>query len=460
MPRILIEARSASPCRFESDTITAMDGAACDVRLEGAPTHAGAWRDSRSTISRLAAWTLAAGCLVAGGCRKPPEAPAKDAYADWTPTVQPLSSPVSGTATTPQLTANGDRTILSWLERANARTSLKFAERTASGWSDARLVSSGADFVTNAADVPSVRAAGDRRLVAHWNQQYGEDPEAYSLLLSWSSDDGRGWSAPVSPHHDTTKTQHGFGSLFDAPGGGFGVIWLDGRTTNPTNPDDPNGTMALWAAVYDAGGRQVSEAPIDPRVCDCCQTSVAETSDGPIVAYRDRSAAEVRDIAVTRFAGGRWSPPAPVHADGWTINGCPVNGPAIDARGRHVAVAWFTAGSGDGRALVAFSDDAGRTFAEPVRVDDAACSGHVDVELLSDGSAAVSWTERADERAQVKLRRIQPGGNRSPSVRVAEVSSAEYPRLAHAPGELLLTWSETENGYSHVRVARVALPAN
>ena len=150
----------------------------------------------------------------------------------------------------------------------------------------------------------------------------------------------------------------------------------------------------------------------------------------------------------------------PVHADGWTINGCPVNGPAVAARDRHVAVAWFTASAGDGRAFVAFSDDAGRTFGAPVRVDDAACSGHVDVELMSDGSAAVSWTERADEGAQVKMRRIQPGGNRSPSVRVAEVSREEYPRLAHAPGELLVSWSETENGYSHVRLARVAVPAH
>ena len=190
--------------------------------------------------------------------------------------------------------------------------------------------------------------------------------------------------------------------------------------------------MALWAAVYDAEGRQLSEASLDPRVCDCCQTSVAETSDGAIVAYRDRSAAEVRDIAVTRFADGRWSPPMPVHADGWTINGCPVNGPAVDARDRHVAVAWFTASAGDGQAFVAFSDDAGRTFGAPVRVDDAACTGHVDVELLSDGSAAATWTERSDERAEVKMRRVQSNGSRSPSVRVAQVSSAEYPRLAHA----------------------------
>jgi hypothetical protein len=185
---------------------------------------------------------------------------------------------------------------------------------------------------------------------------------------------------------------------------------------------------------------------------------VAETSEGVIAAYRDRSTGEVRDIYVTRLVGGAWSPPAIVHNDGWKINGCPVNGPAVDAKDRHVAVAWFTAGSHDGEAYLAFSDDAGRTFSRPIRVDDAACRGHVDVELLPDGSAAVSWTESAEGHSQVKVRRVEQNGARSPAVSVARVSGTEYPRLAHGRGELLFTWSEIENGYSHVRTARASLP--
>jgi len=55
----------------------------------------------------------------------------------------------------------------------------------------------------------------------------------------------------------------------------------------------------------------------------------------------------------------------------------------VDARGRHVAVAWFTASAKDGQAFVAFSDDAGRTFSRPIRVDEQACRGHLDVELLA-----------------------------------------------------------------------------
>jgi len=408
--------------------------------------------------SRFAAWSLVAACLAICGCGKPPAGGAKDAYSGWTPAVQPVSSPASGTTTAPQLTNRGDRAILSWLETADARTILKFAERTPSGWSEPRVVASGSDFVTNAADVPSVRALADGTLAAHWNRQYGDDPEAYALLLSWSKDGGSTWSQPATPHHDSTKTQHGFGSLFQVPGSGLGVIWLDGRATDPGAPDGANGSMGLWAAVYGADGREVSEAPIDTRVCECCQTSVAETAEGVIAAYRDRSAAEVRDIYVTRLVDGGWSAPAIVHNDGWKITGCPVNGPAVDARGRHVAVAWFTAGASDGEAFIAFSDDAGRTFSRPLRVDDGACRGHLDVELLADGSAAVSWTESTEGHSQVKVRRVEQNGARSPAASVARVSGTEYPRLAHGQGELLFTWSEIENGHSRVRTARASLP--
>jgi hypothetical protein len=409
--------------------------------------------------SKFAAWSLVAACLAVGGCRKPPAAGAKDAYAGWTPAVQPLASPASGTTAAPQLTVRGERAILSWLETADARTTLKFAERTGTGWSEPRVVASGPDFVTNAADVPSVFVLADGTLAAHWNRQYGDDPEAYSLLLSWSKDGGSTWSPPVTPHHDTTKTQHGFGSLFQAPGFGLGVIWLDGRATDPSAPDGANGSMGLWTATYGVDGRQVGEQSIDARVCECCQTSVAETAEGVIAAYRDRSAEEVRDIYVTRLVGRGWSAPAIVHSDGWKIEGCPVNGPAVDARGPHVAIAWFTASTNDGEAFIAFSDDSGRTFSPPVRVDDKACRGHVDVELLADGSAAVSWTESAEGHSQMKVRRVEQNGGRSNAVSVATISGAEYPRLAHGRGELLFTWSEIENGYSHVRTARASLPS-
>ncbi len=369
--------------------------------------------------------------------------------------IQALMSPAGVNSAEPQFTVQGDRAILSWLEMAGKKATLTFAERTASGWSDPRVVSSGNDFFVNASDVPSVRALADGTLVGQWLQQNGPDPDAYNVRLSWSRD-GRTWSPPTSPHHDGTKTQHGFVSLFQAPGGGLGLVWLDGRATNPATE---SGNMSLRASSYDANGKQLREMLVDSRVCDCCSTSVAQTADGVIVAYRDRSAGEVRDIAVSRFAAGRWSMPTAVHHDGWRIEACPINGPAISARGRDVAVAWFTAPTERGHTFVAFSHDAGRTFAPPVRVDDTTSQGRVAVDVLDDGSAAVTWVESAKPRAQFKVRTVASNGDRSTSVTVAETAGGRYPRLAHVRNELLFAWTDTANNdVSRIRTARATIP--
>src|SRR5262245_47863754 len=74
-----------------------------------------------------------------------------------TVTVEPLMSPAGADSSAPQLTAEGDWTILSWMERSGKEAALKFSRRTTSGWSAPRTVATGTDLVVNAADVPSVR---------------------------------------------------------------------------------------------------------------------------------------------------------------------------------------------------------------------------------------------------------------------------------------------------------------
>jgi hypothetical protein len=368
--------------------------------------------------------------------------------------VEAIASPATGSATSQQLTTSGDRVILSWLDLATDRATLTFAERTTSGWSDPRAVPAATDLVANAADVPSVRALADGTLVAHWLQEDGPDPESYRLPLSWSKDGGKTWSPPATPHHDGTQTQHGFGTSFQAPGGGLGIVWLDGRATAAGAPSG-GGDIGLWSATFDRDAKQSSETAVVARACECCQTSVAETSDGAVVAFRGRAADEIRDVFVTRLVDGRWTPPAAVHNDGWKIDGCPINGPAVTARGRDVAVAWFTAPAGEGQAFVAFSRDAGRTFDRPIRIDEGSGTGHVDAELLADGAVAVSWTEFVNKQSQVRLRRVDATGSLSPALTIGVTMAMQYPRLAQGRDELLVTWIKSED--LRVGTARVPL---
>jgi hypothetical protein len=254
---------------------------------------------------------------------------------EWSPPVERLESPAGPASAQPQLSTSEHGVVLSWLENAGSMTTLRFSQRTASGWSEPQAVVSGRDFFVNWADVPSVVRLADRSLVAHWLQKIGPGTYAYDVRLSRSSDSGRTWSPAFSPHHDGTQNEHGFASLYDVRGAGLGLVWLDGRAmkAGATSDEDGTGDMSLRAAVFDREWKQLSEDAIDLRVCECCPTAAAVTSDGVIVAYRDRSADETRNIAVVRLTGGKWTEPAPVHDDKWQINGCPVNGPERSGTG-------------------------------------------------------------------------------------------------------------------------------
>ena len=360
----------------------------------------------------------------------------------------------------PQLTTYGDRVLLSWLELDGGKAALRFSERSDSGWTAARTVATGSDWFVNWADVPSVLRLDDRRLAAHWLQKSGPDTYAYDVRLSFSADAGTTWSPSTTPHHDGTKTEHGFASLFRDTAGGLGLIWLDGRAMTPGDHGHGGGAMTVRAARFDANGTQREESLVDDRVCECCPTAVAVTSDGPLAVYRDRTGEEIRDIHASRFVNGTWTASAPVFADNWKFPACPVNGPALSASGRHVVVSWFTMRDGIGHAYAAFSADAGKTFGPPIRLDDEASLGRVDVELLEGGRAAAAWLEYAADRAVWKVRVVAADGRRSPPTAIAAVTSSRssgYPRIGRGKGELVVAWTDTSRDSGTVVTAAIRL---
>ena len=384
--------------------------------------------------------------------------------ANWTIDVQPLTSPAVPNSGQPQLSALGDRVVLSWVERSGDNATLRFSERTDGGWTEARTVASGANWFVNWADVPSVIPLQHESMAAHWLQKSAASTYAYDVRLAFSRDRGHTWSTSVTPHHDGTQTEHGFASLFPMPGQGLGLAWLDGRQMKEgAHEGMGGGNMSLRGALFAPDGNQASEMSIDDRVCECCPSAAAVTTDGPIVAFRNRTSDEIRDIYVSRLVGGKWTEPRAVHNDNWRIAACPVNGPALSAKGRDVAIAWFTAVGDEGHVYAAFSSNAGETFGPPVRIDDVGAVGRVDVELLADGSAAVTWIEFANQRSEFRIRRAEHNGSRSTSVAISQIASGRssgYPRLARRGNELIFAWTEPgEKSQVRTAVARLVSPS-
>ena len=143
----------------------------------------------------------------------PPGLLKKPAPGDAELRVKPLDTPAGPNSAQPQLTAAPRRHaqldrgkgehIVAQVRRALGRSMVAAARGR-----------SGTDWFVNWADVPSVVRLADRTLAAHWLQKSGSDTYAYDVRLSFSRDDGNTWTPSITPHHDGTKTEHGFASLF------------------------------------------------------------------------------------------------------------------------------------------------------------------------------------------------------------------------------------------------------
>lgn len=402
----------------------------------------------------VSAGTLLAVALT-GACSRGSQPAAQKAPASrppaqaaaWSPKIEPVTLPAGPHSSEPRVSSSPHGLLVSWLEQDGKKATLKFAERNAGTWSDARPAASGTDWFISAADVPSVMRMSSGTLVADWFRNTNIRQEGYDLWMSHSSDDGKTWVKPFTPHHEGTKTQHGFPSLFEMPDKSLGMVWLDAREYELNKTDPEGGAVMLRYASFDPSWKQTADEMVNARVCECCQTSAALTPDGMVVAFRDRSDKEIRDIHVTRLEHGKWTDPTLVHPDNWQIDSCPVNGPAISAHGRDLAIAWFTAAGGSqGQAFAAFSNDAGRTWGAPIRLDGGRALGHVDIEMLDDGSAVASYVEFADQRAQLKIRHVEPSGTASTPLEIAGGSGGRvsgYPRMARQGDDLLIAWTES-----------------
>lgn len=367
-----------------------------------------------------------------------------------------IASPAGLGSETPHLSLGTDGPILSWLEPAvegdEDAYSLRFSRLRGETWEEPRTVVERSDLFVNWADFPSVIELDDGGLAAHWLQYNGPGTYAYQVRLAFSPDGGRSWSDGLVPHEVVTQTEHGFVSLV-AAGNEVELFWLDGRAYED---GVDSGVMSFRHVIVADDGTVGEESVLDPRTCDCCQTSVASIPGGLIAAYRDRSSDEIRDIQVVRRLNGVWQEPSLVHADGWHISACPVNGPEIVATGSDVRVAWFTAAADSGRVYAAASEDAGMTFGPRIRIDEGRPSGRVGALALAGGSTFVSWLEAAGdgEGAEVRARTIDRSGRTSVSVPVGTSSVARasgFPVVTLDGERVVVAWTDPDE--NRVRIA-------
>lgn len=394
------------------------------------------------TIGATARALVASAAMAAGGCSQSPSPAGL--------VIRPLPDIATAASGQAHLSdGEAQPIVLSWLEPESEGHVLKYARFENGGWGPPERLTSSEDWFINWADFPSVVPIDDSLWAAHWLVARGGG-FAYDVVTAVSNDAGATWSEPRVLNDDGTDTEHGFATLFPW-GDEVGVVWLDGRRLadwtfeKELSAEGPLGTSVYYARLA-RDGRVLERGEIDELVCDCCATDVAIGASGPLLVYRDRTPEEIRDIVVSRYAGSSWQDAVPAGADNFEIDGCPVNGPVVEARGNEVAAAWFTAPGNSPKIRFSRSHDGGQSFEPAIDLDADGAFGQVDLALLEDSSAVVSWWRRAEQRGGLALvaRRVGFDGELGSIHTIAESHVAQpldVPQMVYTGEGFVFAWT-------------------
>lgn len=303
--------------------------------------------------------------------------------------------------------------VLTWVEERSSDSDASSAEllfaRWAHGqWTQPSVIASGLRWFVNWADFPSLAVLDERHWIAHYLERSAQGTYDYNVQVVRSVDGGRSWNDAARLHTDPGPGEHGFVSLVPLRNQSWAAVWLDGRQTHETDETMGHASMALYARSIGVGGEFGPEILLDERVCDCCQTTAVETADGALlVAYRDRSADEVRDISIVRLTTANSAERIWRSDDGWKIPGCPVNGPVLAIAGERIGLVWFTLGSDSrARVLCALSSDSGGSFSTPTTLAGDRAVGRVDAAFDGAGRLVVTWLEGDGSSSEWRVARV------------------------------------------------------
>tara|TARA_B100001540_G_scaffold30484_1_gene26407 strand:- start:38 stop:1186 length:1149 start_codon:yes stop_codon:yes gene_type:complete len=351
--------------------------------------------------------------------------------------------------------------FISWTEQVLDSNFLYVTKLEGGSWSNKKLITKGTDWFVNWADFPSISYNNLSNSIFSFHLQKSSE-ETFSYDVNYHINSKETWKDMNKIHDDNTFSEHGFVSSIPYKDG-FMVSWLDGRNTYGVGDHGhAKGAMTIRSAVLDFNGNIVSQNVIDEMVCECCQTSMAISGDIPIVVYRDRSEGEIRDIYYSRYIDSNWTEPHPIHNDGWEINGCPVNGPNVDSYGDNVVVSWFSASNGRPKVNLKFSTDNGRTFGDKILIDEVDNSplGRVDIELISETEAIISWLSTVDGKGKLLIRKIKTNGEIGLIKVVDEISterSTGFPQIEKFNDDVYISWTDNSELGKKVRVTKIPL---
>ncbi len=359
----------------------------------------------------------------------------------------------------PNLVSSNGTLSLSWISsKKENKASLHFSQFKKGKWIKPQTIANGSDWFVNWADFPAHAINEDLIITSHLKKS-ASGTYTYDVILNLKKLSGEKIKENFLLNTDGVKAEHGFVSIIPNNNKGFFITWLDGRNTLEKKLDGHHKPMTIRFAEITNKGDVINESELDAAVCDCCQTSIGMTNNGPIIVYRDRTEKEVRDIYTIRNINGVWEEPNPLHNDGWIINGCPVNGPKVAVNSTNLAIAWFTVVNNNPLVNVSFSKTNGDSFGTPFKLNDHDAIGRVDVAFLNNEEVIVSYMEVDDIGTYLRIKKVSVNGKVSKPITISKIDGGRntgVPQLEVINNEIFIVWTISVEGMNQLKSIKLS----
>lgn len=322
--------------------------------------------------------------------------------------------------------------------------------------------------------------AGAPEVVVLWTARAEGRTEIH---VARSVDAGRSFGPPAILQKTDAAGDRGWPALALDETGAAHAVWLDhrglaelagahqhaGHDTAASAPEARDGvaTAQKSGLYYAGGGVPGGERALVKGVCYCCKTAIATGAPQSIfMAWRHVYPGNIRDIAFLRSRdGGRtFEPPVRISQDGWQLDGCPDDGPAMVVdQTNTVHIVWPTVVGGpspQGGIFYASTTD-GRTFTARQRVPTLGGPkpSHPQIAIGGSGRLVVAWDEARDgvRAAVVRSLKVAPDGKAvfGPTQVLGGAVQGVYPALAPTPTGLVAVWTSGAPDRSTIAVRRL-----
>lgn len=194
------------------------------------------------------------------------------------------------------------------------------------------------------------------------------------IRFSYSSDNGRTFSKPITVNNDGIITGHSFNEMVVSPIGNVSLVWLDSRYAYQQRKA---GKKAHGSELYLAKGNPsknslFSNEALARGTCVCCRIAIDnDKKENLAIFWRHIFGDNIREFALITLdeTNPTLRNVTQISNDHWYIEGCPHQGGAIsiDAQNRY-HLTWYNQGDKGKGIFYAYSDDAGNSLSPSISI--------------------------------------------------------------------------------------------